>query len=489
MVNKNYQEMNSNEQLHFIKEFQTFIDEKMPVLVALTKNRQAWSVENRRDMEQGLHLLGAFPFAEKFVTDALRYGDFTARASRLPIYIQKAKEVLAQTLNVTQRGGQRFALIDPTVPIRRRGRPSREELAARKKGEAVATDDPGLELQHRVASMLGLSVVVTDNAPRELNNDELAAIRQKKQDEYNRQNPSLFQQPVPSAAVSQQPGQQPEHPAVSPQQQPPTIPPTIESLSETRLHLDQVRFLLTPELQQRVDTVRELRNKASVAAETAKAMALKGEKPEAVEPYAKQAAEATEQYEQIYDAVDNELGTVHYRLLNDGDYKEKFAQRFHVKDFTTILKQLKPYYEKVKSPEFELRMKALIEQESPEYVARMKAEKEKKDEVEGILRYLRRKDKPQSDARVRGAEDKYRRLAELLGAEGAIAYRPLVDFIIVENAKLHEAEEQKPDTKNQKPESKTSNQESNTARKKENNQPTKQGKKSVADKQSKTKKK
>jgi hypothetical protein len=284
---------------------------------------------------------------------------------------------------------------------------------------------------------------VTNQMLRERNNAELAVLREQKRQEEAKVNPSLFSGESRDNAVTEYRNNDPSEsrnndPSPS---QPTTIPPTIESLSEARLHLDQVRFLLSPELQQRVDTVRELRNRASVAAETAKAMALKGEKPEAVEPYAKQAAEATEQYEQIYGAVDNELGTVHYRLLNDGDYKEKFAQRFHVKDFTAILKQLKPYYEKVKSPEFEVRMNALIEQESPEYVARMKAEREKKEEVEGLLRYLRRKDKQATDARVQGAETKYKRLVELLGKDMAEDYRPRVDFIIDENKKLHEAEQ------------------------------------------------
>ena len=158
-------------------------------------------------------------------------------------------------------------------------------------------------------------------------------------------------------------------------------------------------------------------------------MALRGEKPEDIEVYAKQAAEATEQYEAIYDAVDNELGTVYYRLKNDGDYSDKFSKRFRIKDFTAILKQLRPYYDKVKSPEFEVRMKTLIEQESPEYVARMKAEKEKKEEVEGILRYLRRKDKPASKQRVETARKRFARLEELLGKDMAKDYRPLLTVI------------------------------------------------------------
>lgn len=444
---KDYKLMTGEEQVKFLVELNEFVNEKLP---RLKTHGDAWGAADRKDVEQGLRLLGAFPFARDFVGKAFRYGDFKARVARLDVYVEKAKQAVSAGVAVRDSNGKAYAFVPALQQqFRRRGRPTREEAYA--KSMAATIDDAESKRQQAIARLLDIEIV-TNQTLRERNNAELAVLREQKRQEEAKVNPSLFGGESRDNGITENRnndlgGETAEHKTGadgSPAGEPAgtvttTIPPTIESLSEARLHLDQVRFLLSPELQQRVDTVRELRNKASVAAETAKAMALKGEKPEAVEPYAKQAAEATEQYEQIYDAVDNELGTVHYRLLNDGDYKEKFAQRFHVKDFTAILKQLKPYYEKVKSPEFEVRMKALIEQESPEYVARMKAEKEKKDEVEGILRYLRRKDKPASDARVQGAETKYKRLVELLGKDMAKDYRPLVDFIIEENKKLHES--------------------------------------------------
>ena len=449
---KDYKTMTGEEQVKFLVELNEFVNEKLP---RLKTQGDAWGAADRKEVEQGLRLLGAFPFARDFVGKAFRYGDFKARVARLDVYVEKAKQAVSAGVAVRDSNGKAYAFVPALQQqFRRRGRPTREEAYA--KSMAATIDDAESKRQQAIARLLDIEIV-TNQTLRERNNAELAVLREQKRQEEAKVNPSLFNTTPDSSPKEMGEGQ--TGAAGSPAGEPAgtvansqlstlnsqhtTIPPTIESLSETRLHLDQVRFLLSPELQQRVDTVRELRNRASVAAETAKAMALRGEKPEAVEPYAKQAAETTEQYEQIYDAVDNELGTVHYRLLNDGDYKEKFALRFHVRDFTVILKQLKPYYEKVKSPEFEVRMKALIEQESPEYVARMKAEREKKDEVEGILRYLRRKDKSQTDARVQGAETKYKRLVELLGKDMAKDYRPLVDFIIEENKKLHEAEKNK----------------------------------------------
>ena len=454
MTQKKYHEMNGDEQLRFVKELQAFIADTMPALVALGKSRSPWTADNRRDMELGLRLLGAFPFAEKFVADALRYGDYAARSSRLPVYFGKAKDVLAQGLNITQQGGQRYVLVDPTIPAHRRGRPSREEMAARRKGEVYVTADPGMELQRRLASLLGLNVVVTDNAPRELNNDELAVIRQKKQEEYDRQNPSLFapKAPVPVGSPAGEPSDQgpagqaagtaadsvPGGSAAAPSVAAATMPDGspagdygtgIEALADTRLHLDQLKPLLTKDLQMQVEQVRVLRQRAATAAETAKAMALRGEQPEAVEPYAQEAAACTEQYEAIYDAVDRELGTVWFRLQNDGEFRDRFQQHHRIKDLTVIAKQLKPYYQKVSSPEFDASVQRIIEQESPAYVAKVKAEQEKKEEVQGILRYLRRTDKPNALTRRNTARERFARLQQLLGEQEAEYYRPYLTKI------------------------------------------------------------
>lgn len=433
---KNYKDLSAEEQFQFVTALTEFANATLPRLEA---SKGSLTPDDRKAMGEGLKLIGAFPIYRDFAEQAFRYNDFEGRIYRLRHCIERIKKEIGKDVVAQTADGQTVAYIPALQQqFRRRGRPTREEAYA--KSVAATIDDAESKRQQAIARLLGIEIV-TNQTLREKNNAELAAEREQKKQEEAKVNPSLFS-PTPGPSPKER-GDEGATVAATDATDTvaTTIAPTIESLSEARLHLDQVRFLLSPELQQRVDTVRELRNRASVAAETAKTMALNGEKPEDIEVYTKQAAEATEQYEQIYDAVDNELSTVYYRLLNDGDYKEKFAQRFRVKDFTAILKQLKPYYEKVKSPEFEVRIKALIEQESPEYVARMKAEKEKKEEVEGILRYLRRKDKDATDTRVQGAEKKYKRLVELLGKDMAKDYRPLVDFIIDENKKLHEAEQ------------------------------------------------
>lgn len=429
---KSYAELTAEEQLQYCKDLEKFSGQ-VPHLEQL---KGSWSAADREAMEQGLRLMQAFAFSESFATDALRYGDYSSRTYRLRFYCDKIKKELVKSLNVSGGNGQPVAIIDPTVPTRRRGRPSLAEVEARKKGEEVAKEDTGLELQRQIAQMMGMKVIVTDNAPREKNNAELAEERKAKQAAEEKMNPSLFS-PTPDPSPKES-GEGQTAAGASP-----TVAPTIADLGETRYHLNQLRILLSPSLQERVDSVQGLRQSAASAAETAKRMAERGEKPEDVEPYAKEAAQLTEAYEQIYDDVDKELATLHYRLKNDEPYRKQFQEKYHINDLTRILDDLKPYYKKVQSPEFDLRCKTLIEQESPEYAAKVKAEAERKKEVQDILRYLKRKDKPATDARLNGAREKFARLEQLLGKKEAKDYKPLLAFIEDENRKLNAEKKQK----------------------------------------------
>lgn len=429
---KSYAELTAEEQLQYCKDLEKFSGQ-VPHLEQL---KGSWSAADREAMEQGLRLMQAFAFSESFATDALRYGDYSSRTYRLRFYCDKIKKELVKSLNVSGGNGQPVAIIDPTVPTRRRGRPSLAEVEARKKGEEVDREDTGLELQRQIAQMMGMKVIVTDNAPREKNNAELAEERKAKQAAEEKMNPSLFS-PTPDPSPKES-GEGQTAAGASP-----TVALTIADLGETRYHLNQLRILLSPSLQERVDSVQVLRQSAASAAETAKRMAERGEKPEDVEPYAKEAAQLTEAYEQIYEDVDKELATLHYRLKNDEPYRKQFSAKYHITDLTRILDDLKPYYKKVQSPEFDLRCKTLIEQESPEYAAKMKAAAERKKEVQDILRYLKRKDKPATDARLNGAREKFARLEQLLGKKEAKDYKPLLAFIEDENRKLNEKKQKK----------------------------------------------
>ena len=161
--------------------------------------------------------------------------------------------------------------------------------------------------------------------------------------------------------------------------------------------------------------------------------------------WAKRAEEALKAYESTYAAVDEELAIVFARLQMDEPYKEKFCNRFKGVDLVQIAHITRPYYDKLRSPEFDLRIRTMIEQDSPEYAAKMKAEEERKQEITDILRYLKRKDKPNVAQRIKTMETRYARLIELMGEEEAKVYRPIVDAAIAD----YEANYKKPDVRGQ----------------------------------------
>lgn len=212
-------------------------------------------------------------------------------------------------------------------------------------------------------------------------------------------------------------------------------------MAQDKLHLNQLAWMLSPELAKRTETVQSLRVTSESASERAKLLAEQGADAKAIEPYAQQAKEATEAYLSIYADVDEELAILHKRLYLDLPFVEQFKARFKGVDIERIQYITRPYYEKVKSPELDLRIKTIIEQENPEYAAKMKAEEEKKQEVSELLRYLKRKDKPNVKQRIETMKKRYTRLVELLGEQEASIYRPIVDAAIED----YETHYKKPD--------------------------------------------
>ena len=422
MKTKSYDEMTAAEQLHWVLDFSEFANNQMPVLMNL---RGTWSPEHRKMMERGLQLLTAFPFALEYAETALRFGDYDRRTYRLPYYVDGIKEKISSNVVVRDAGGNAFAYVPQMKQTqRRRGRPTREEAYQWQMMMASGqSDDVETEKQQAIARLLGLEVI-TNPAGREKNNEEMRAEREAKAAREAKMNPGLFAEEEKSKAQ----GEGGDGKAAAYGE--PTIAPTstIAAMSQARLHLDQLSWLLSPELKERVDNVRELRSTAASYAEQAKVMAERGDKPEVVEPVAQLAAKYTELYEQIYEDVDVELATVCYRLKNDEPFAQRFGKRFGVKDASAIIKELKPYLQKM-PPEFEVRVKSIIEQESPEYIAKVKAEKARKQEVDAILKYLRRKDKTATKKRVETSEKKFAKLVKLIGEEQAEIYRPILTAI------------------------------------------------------------
>lgn len=459
-----YNEMTPDEQLRYVTDFTSFIDKKLP---ALEHIGDAWEQSTIKDFETGLRLLNAFQFARDFVDKAVRYGDYSARVHRIRVYVEKIKNEIAKGLSLKGADGHTYALVAPSLPARRRGRPTKEEAAARLRGiDVPKPTDPEMEKQIIIARLMGIEVQVSNVAPREKNNAELAAERAARQAAYDQQNPSLFpetkEEPkettvspttVPELAEGQEPsgGQSPMADIYT------------DRIFNDRLHLSDLAWLCSDELKARIEQVRAQRTVFGSASERAKLLAEQGADPKTIAPYARQAEEAREAFESTYAAVDEALAIQYKRLSIDQPYIERFKARFKGVDLEKVLYITHPYYEKLKSPELDLRIRTLIEQDSPEYAARMKAEEEKKQELQALHRYIVRRDKDASDDRVKTMTQRIERIRELAGDETADSYLPILEKTKEENkawraakaaAAPQEAEAPKPAKPKKKPEKK-----------------------------------
>ena len=484
MTQKLYTEMSAEEQAAWVADFAQVMEQHGERLALLAKGKETATADDAGVVRQVFGLLAAWPFAQDFCEKAQRYGDYMARTSRLPVYIEKVKERLADGLTMTDQDGNVVAYVNPSTPMRRRGRPTKEEVAARLRGETdngQVADDVEARKRRTIAAMLGLQVVVHGDAPREKNNAELKAERDARRAEEARMNPSLFGDDVQPVAVAQQQTGQPDGGPV-PSDSVAVVSPCAQLMSDAyelrmaqdKLHLDQLAPLCSTELAKRIATVQSLRVTAEAASERAKTLADIGQPATVIEPYSQQAKEATEAYLAIYAAVDEELAILHKRLYLDEPFKERFIKKHSTAsqkvNIESILHITRPYYEKVKkeSPEIDLRIRTIIEQENPEYAAKMKAEQAKKEELQQLHRYIMRTDKPASDERVKTMTERIERVRQLAGDEVANSYLPVLEKTKDENAALNKAKAEKK-TADDKP--------ADTAEAKP--RPTKQGKKSA----------
>ena len=460
---KLYAEMTSEEQLQWITDYAKLVESYKTMAAPGT-------AKDIKEVQRLFNMLTAWTFAQEFCEKAKRYGDYMARFNRLSIYMDKVNEALSEGLTMTDNNGRTVAFVAPSTPMRRRGRPTKEEVAARRRGETVTVqggDNAENRKRRAIAKMLGLQVVISGNAPREKNNAELAAERAARKEEEAKRNPSLFPvtnasttptssaPTVPSTAFSASsgsaaappsspttaavPGASPSgHTAPSPCAQ--LMSDSYEArMAQDKLHLDQLAWLVSKPLQERIKLVQSQRTAAEAASERAKLLAEMNSPQNEIAEYAEQAKVATEAYLKTYADIDDELAILHKRLYLDIPFVEKFKTRFKGVDVERVQYITRPYYEKTKSPELDVRIRTIIEQENPEYAAKMKAEQEKKEELQQLHRYIMRTDKPASDERVKTMTERIERVRELAGDEVANNYLPVLEKTKEENRKRNEA--------------------------------------------------
>ena len=191
-------------------------------------------------------------------------------------------------------------------------------------------------------------------------------------------------------------------------------------------HLDQLKWLMSDNLKEAVDTIRELRNAAAEAATTAKTLAMEKASEDRIAVYAKEAAEKTEAYERIYEQVDNEMAMVYVRLKEDSTYIEEMKNKGTDPD--ALRTALRPYWDKVENKEvFKHQVIEDIKANDPEQAKKREAEEKKTKRKNEIIKYLTRKDKANTAKRAKGMRERYTELIALIGEEEAKPYLPLVE--------------------------------------------------------------
>jgi len=331
--------------------------------------------EQREAFEEGLTLLDDVVKARGFVRDSRRFRDYHRRVRQLLTYLQTLDTTGAQ---LSQK--------------RRVGRPTKEEQAyyAQLKKQA--------------------------------------ALQEAKQSLFPELKPDVSLQPLTYNGI--------------------VADPNGESIAATMPTLKQIRVFLSARLQEQVNGIRDLRNEMASKAEQAKTMAEANEKAEKAVYTEEEIAElATRAVEieshllpDIYTAVDREMGEVYLRLsqrTGDPEYIKYVEKTFNI-DPQKLRTQFKPFYEKAqqRDPLFAQSIADKIAYDRPEVKAAREATAQHKAEADALIKYICRKDKPSTKARVKGLKERIDKLrneyADIVKEDELMGYEAILTKTIEE---------------------------------------------------------
>ena len=303
--------MMPEERLEWIQRFAEWRDSEYAVLCGVG---EYWSSEHIAMMERGLDLLMAWPFARDFVEKTLMFRDYARRMARLQFYmelISKELSALSMPLDAV-----------PSAP-RRRGRPTKEESAQMERERAER------EEREAVAKVIAGERKVAVAAAPSLFPDYPESLESPEKPTANGQEPTAPSTATPMAAAV-----------------------AMAAGDGTRLHLDQLAWLMSDGLRARVATVASLRSTAAAESNQAKALAERGVAQALIEPHSLAAVDATRAYRAIYDDVDAELAALYAVLAAGGERAMAWSSRCAERGITTeqLAAILKPYWEKMGCP-------------------------------------------------------------------------------------------------------------------------------------------
>lgn len=198
--------------------------------------------------------------------------------------------------------------------------------------------------------------------------------------------------------------------------------PNGETIASTMPNLMQLRPFLSERLQEQVNSVRSLRNEMAAKAEQAKTMAEANEKagrPIYTEEEIAQLATRAVKIEsdilpRIYINVDREIGEAYLRLstrTGDPEYIARIEKACNVPP-QNLRAQFRPFYDKAlaRDPLFAQTVADRIAADRPEVKAERDRQAQHKAEADALIKYICRKDKPSTKARVKGLTERIAKL-------------------------------------------------------------------------------
>lgn len=348
--------MMPEERLEWIQRFAEWRDREYAVLCGVG---EYWSSEHIAMMERGLDLLMAWPFARDFVEKTLMFRDYARRMARLQFYmelISKELSALSMPLDAV-----------PSAP-RRRGRPTKEESAQMERERAEREEREAVAKVIAGERKVAVSATVTQG--------------------------SLFSEDSENSESSEnsKPTANGQQPTASPTATPMAAAVAMAAGDGTRLHLDQLAWLMSDGLRARVATVASLRSTAAAESNQAKALAERGVAQALIEPHSLAAVDATRAYRAIYDDVDAELAALYAVLAAGGERAMAWSSRCAEHGITTeqLAAILKPYWEKMGCPSAQKVVSPAEEENRHERAAK----------IHRIRTYFMRKDRKVTAQRV-----------------------------------------------------------------------------------------
>lgn len=320
---KEYRNMEDAARIEWLLRFGEFIANDYATLKAMG---DGW----RDAFERGLSLFGVFSMTEKFVSESRRHHDYERRVKRMCFFVEELRH---QVISVE---GDVLARVSGPQYKRRVGRPTAASMYAER--EALARQESDFKKFGALSAISGQNVEVAKSKP-------LSSLKVEKK--LKMQGPDLF------ATADKN---EPRNNGITGlrDNEPTRLRADDGDTSAPTLHLQEVKHFLSSELQERIESVAQLRGRAATESEMAKTLAMSHGSKEEIREHAQAAAACTEAYTKIYEDVDQSLALLYIRTRLDS----AAVVRGETRD--SQLSKTLPYYEKAVAADPGFEGKALL---------------------------------------------------------------------------------------------------------------------------------